>query len=59
MVPAIGGVPQNFSLRFAVGSSPKNRYILDIFRQYRKTAKENAGEYRLVKRRVADTCYQA
>jgi len=38
------GVPQNFFTRFAVGSSPKNRYILDFFRQYRKTASENADK---------------
>ena len=48
MASAIGyrnrGVPQNFFARFAVGVAPKNRYILEFFRGYRKTASENAGQ---------------
>jgi len=48
LVSAIGyrnrGVPQNFFARFAVGVALKNRYILEFFRGYRKTASENAGE---------------
>ena len=37
------GVPQNFSVCFAVVSGPVSRYILGFSRGYRKTARENAG----------------